>query len=173
MTRPHLLLDASGLIALARMRLIEPVGRSVGSLHVTPEVADEATVGERPGAAVVAHAIRTGVVTLLDPADVRPITGLGTGETATIRRAIELGMVAVLDDLDARRAAGRLGATLTGTVAILVRLCEADRRIALRDALDELDSIGFRIAPTVRAWALATRPDDEGRSPRRRRSPRG
>lgn len=114
----------------------------------------------RRGASVVARAIGDGLVFVLQAAGVPSISGLGPGVTATIRRASESGMTAVIDDLDARRAATRLGVALTGTIALLVRLDEIGGMgsgIWLRDMLDRLGAIGFRISPALRARALEAR----------------
>lgn len=160
MRQPRLLLDGSGLIVLARLGLLERVDRMVDQLHVTPEVIAEVAHGDRPGARAVVDAVATGHVRVLEPVEVRPISGLGSGETATIRRAAELGMTAVIDDLDARRAAARTDVTLTGTIAILVRLSQSDDHVPILDLVDDLDRIGFRVSPAVRAWVLAqARPD--------------
>ena len=157
MSQSRLVLDASALIALARLDLLTDARRLLGVLHVAPEVAAETTESDRPGAIAIREAIGRADVLVLPPAEVRPIPGLGSGETATIRRAAALGMTAVIDDLDARRAAFRLGVALTGTIAILVRLDELGSALTLPDALDRLDHIGFRVAPALRVWALAAR----------------
>jgi len=130
--------------ALARLDLLADTRRLVGALHVAPEVAAETTESDRPGAIAIMEAIGRGDVLVLPPTDVRPLSGFGSGETATIRRAADLGMTAVIDDLDARRAAQRSGVALTGTIAILVRLDELGSRLTLPDAL------GFRVPPALR-----------------------
>lgn len=155
MSQPRLLLDASGLIALARLGLIARVRSTVGELHATAEVVAEAIAGDHPGAGEVTTAIEVGHLRVLEPAEPPPsIPGLGLGETATIRRAAELGMTAVIDDLDARRVAARLNVALTGTIAVLVQLARHDDQTSIVDVLDDLDRIGFRVSATVREWAL-------------------
>jgi predicted nucleic acid-binding protein len=79
---------------------------------------------------------------------------LGLGEAATIALVLERGAIAVLDDRDARRVATRLGVRVTGTVAILVRLHQLGAIESVAACLDELERIGFRASPNVRAWAL-------------------
>lgn len=151
----RLLLDTSSVIVLARLGVIDDVRTYLGTIYIAPEVHGEATVAGRPGAAAVESAIRTGLITVLQPQPLVSLSGLGTGETATIRRAIDEDMTAVIDDLDARRAAARIGVRLTGTIALLVRLDRSGGSVSIRDAIDRLDDMGFRVAATVRAWALA------------------
>jgi predicted nucleic acid-binding protein len=91
---------------------------------------------------------------VLDPVTVPALSGLGRGETTTIRRAAAEGMTAVIDDLDARRRAARLGISLTGTLALLIRL-HATGGPAISASLDELDRIGFRVSPELRVLVLA------------------
>lgn len=152
MSRPQLLFDASALIALARLGLLEAVDQRIGPIHATPEVIAEATVADRPGADIVRRALRSRLVDELAATHISVLSGLGLGESATIRRAATDAMTAVIDDLDARRAAVRLGIPLTGTVALLIRLDRTGGPPISR-SLDELDRIGFRVSATLRADA--------------------
>jgi predicted nucleic acid-binding protein len=153
----RLLFDTSALIALARSGLLEAVDRQVGSIHATPEVIAEATVTGRPGAEAVQQAIRQRRIVVLDAAEMSAVSGLGLGESATIRRAATEGMTAVIDDLDARRAGVRQGISLTGTIAVLIRLDQTGGP-PIAVSLDELERIGFRVSSELRALAL-----DQGR----------
>lgn len=158
MSPPRLLLDTSALIALARLGLLEAVEERVGRIHAVPEVITEATMTGRPGAAVVLQAIGKRRITVLEPADVTAVSGLGAGESATIHRAatdgMTDGMTAVIDDLDARRAGARQGIAMTGTLALLIRLDQTGGP-AIAASLEELERIGFRVSAALRALALA------------------
>lgn len=155
MSRPQLLLDASNAIVLGRLRVIDEGHDLLGALHITSEVHAESTVAGRPGADAVEHAIGQGWIRVLEPGPSLQLSGLGPGETATIRRALAADMTAVIDDLDARRAAGRLGVKLTGTIALLVKLDELGGSLRVTEAIERLDTIGFRLSAAVRTWALA------------------
>jgi predicted nucleic acid-binding protein len=148
------------VIVLGRLGVIDEVRDLLGTLHITAEVHAESTMAGRPGADAVEHAVGQGWITVLEPRQSPPVSGLGSGETATIRRALDAGMTAVIDDLDARRAAGRLGVKLTGTIALLVRLDELGAGLAISDAIDRLDEMGFRLSAAVRTWALAAGAQD-------------
>jgi predicted nucleic acid-binding protein len=57
---------------------------------------------------------------------------------------------AIIDDREGRRAAGKLGLTVIGTLSVLERAAES----ALLDgpaALQAIRSVGFRVSPEVAA----------------------
>jgi len=159
-SRP-LVIDTSGLIALARLDLLASVGQQFGQLLVPRAVFDEATGEARPGADAIRLAIRLAAdqdtMRIVEPPTeqaAQPALALGAGELATIERATSVGGVAVLDDRDARRVAHQRGVPLTGTVAILVRLRQLGAIGSLAETLAQLESIGFRTIDELRAWAL-------------------
>ncbi len=155
MTRP-LVFDTAGLIALARLELLESVNKEFGQVLVPRAVFDEATVDPRPGADAIRLAGERNWIAIVDsviePSE-RTSLSLGAGEVATIALAESVAGVAVLDDRDARRVARQRGISLTGTVAILVRLGQIGAIASLADVLVELESIGFRATEELRAWA--------------------
>jgi predicted nucleic acid-binding protein len=153
-TAPGLLVDASGLIALARLELLPVAAATLGPLQVTGQALAEALVEGMPGAPAIRAAVDRGQLVSIEVTDDGSVLGLGAGETATIVAARTLGLVAVIDDLDARRVAGRQGVTVVGTVALLVRLVRLGVAGPITTLLDRLDAIGFRVAPSVRAWAV-------------------
>ena len=141
-----LVIDTAGLIALARLELLESVGQRFGQLLVPGAVFD-----------AIQLAADGNIIRIVDPpAEQRaqPSLGLGAGEVATIELTASVGGVAVLDDRDARRVAHQRGLPLTGTVAILVRLRQIGAIGSLAEALDQLESIGFRTTDELRAWAV-------------------
>jgi uncharacterized protein len=148
-----LVLDAPGLIALARLGLLDAARRVMGELLVPVGVMAEATDGDRPGASEVSAAHASRRLTLLAAID-EPSIGLGPGESEAIAHAVVLGRPALLDDMQARRVARRRGVTVVGTLAVLARLHEAGELPELGGALDELERIGFRMTPDLRAWAI-------------------
>jgi predicted nucleic acid-binding protein len=152
-TTRSFLFDTSGLIAMARLGMLEAIQRTLGPILVTPEVLDEATVSGRPGATVV-HDAAAAAVVVVEHRGSSVIAGLGLGESSTITASLEYGHLAVIDDMDARRVARKLGVDLTGTVAILVRLTRAGVVSDILDPLDRLEMIGFRLSPDLRRWAI-------------------
>lgn len=156
MSRP-LVIDTAGLIALARLELLASVGEQRGPILVPRAVFEEATLEPRPGAETIRLAAERNTIQIVDPkADQQSAASLslGAGEIATIELASLVGGLAVLDDRDARRVAHQRGVPLTGTVAILVRLRQLGTIVSLAEALDQLDSMGFRTTKELRAWAL-------------------
>lgn len=103
-------------------------------------------------------------VTKLDWVDVRrPEEGktpvatadLGSGERAALALAAESpGSLLIVDDGAARDHARLLGLRFTGTLGVLLRAKRSGRLEALAPILHRLDSLGFRLASTVRAATL-------------------
>ena len=156
MSRP-LVLDTTGLIALARLELLVSLGQQFGQILVPRAVFDEATGEPRAGADAIQLAADHDILQIVDaPTGERaqPSRALGSGEVATIELAASVGGVAVLDDRDARRVARQRGLPLTGTVAILVRLRQLGAIGSLTKTLAQLEAIGFRTTDELRAWAL-------------------
>jgi predicted nucleic acid-binding protein len=151
--------DASALIALARLGLLPVVFGTLGPLRVAAAVITESVGNDRPGSREIKTSVAAGEI-LVSEAPVDSELVLGAGESATIALAKRIDGVAVLDDRDARRVAGRLGVPVTGTIAILVRLRRIGLISSIRQQLDELDRIGFRASPGVRAWALEVTGED-------------
>lgn len=114
----------------------------------------EATVEGGPGAAEVQAAIRSARLLVRE---IEPRTDHARedpGETAAIALARELSCAVLLDDRSARAHASRLGATLTGTLGVLIGLSRSARIDRLEPLLDELAAIGFRMTPELRKEAL-------------------
>lgn len=159
-TDRQLVLDTPALIALARLSLLEAVGRDVGPIVVPAAVYDEGTREELPGAETIRHALAMGLFELVpesDQARHRPVTevqALGAGEMATMEVAAARGGLAVIDDQDARRVAARRGVPVTGTIAVLVRLRQLGAISSLASTLDALEEMGFRATADLHGWAI-------------------
>lgn len=147
-----LILDTPGLIALARLDLLDAAAAVAGRLLVPAAVADEAMLLDRPGAAEVRGAITGGRVQVLPPLDVRD-HDLGRGEAEAIAHAETLSRPVLLDDLGARRRATRRGVPVVGTMALLVRLAQTGAVADIGEALGALEAIGFRSTAALRARA--------------------
>ena len=55
----------------------------------------------------------------------------------------------LMDDLKARKVAGRLGFTITGTLGVLFKLKQEAHIISLDEKITQLIAIGFRISPKI------------------------
>lgn len=82
-------------------------------------------------------------------------TKLGSGESEVLRLALEMaGSVVVVDDRIARRVAAALKVPLKGTIGLLIEAKRTGLIAEVCPVLDQLDSLGFRLAPSARAAAL-------------------
>jgi predicted nucleic acid-binding protein len=81
--------------------------------------------------------------------------GLGPGESEAIALAKERSADRlVLDDRKARRIAQQLGLPVTGTLAILIRAKERGFIASVRDVINALLSLNFRLSDTLVEEAL-------------------
>ena len=84
----------------------------------------------------------------------------GAGEQEAISLALELKAdLLIIDDKSARRAAGRLGLAVTGTLGIL-KQAAARKRVDLSKALVDLRSCGFYMSDELVDNLLEARPDN-------------
>jgi predicted nucleic acid-binding protein len=83
------------------------------------------------------------------------ITDLGPGEREVLALALESPeSVCVIDDALARRVAGALGLRFTGTLGVLLETKRAGITTNVRPLLDQLQSLGFRLAEQTRIAVL-------------------
>lgn len=116
--------DSSPLILLSAIGQLELLHRLFGEVMVPPAVLREVVDSGRgrPGALEIA---RLGWVRRLSPPAVGlplPVARLGGGdaEAIALARALPPEASIILDDLPARRIAGELGRSVTGTGGVLV-----------------------------------------------------
>jgi predicted nucleic acid-binding protein len=153
----HWVLNASPVILLAKCGLIEAVPRLADPLVIPQPVADEIFRGEAQDPAVQwlrragPDYIRPAVAehTALSPAEIGP------GERAVISWALaHNGFVAILDDAIARNRAERLGATVMGTVGVLLALKKAGLIREVRPHLMDVRRVGGHISDSLFGEAL-------------------
>ncbi len=152
MAEAGLVLDAAGLIVLARLGLLAELAAYAGPLLVPHAVFTEATASDRPGSIEIRNAADAGVLSVAatDPGPAPSVEG----EAAAIALARERQLPALFDDRQARRIATTAGVRVVGTLAILVELKRARRIARLGPLLDRLTAIGFRMTPELREDAL-------------------
>ncbi len=156
-----MLVDASGLIALARIGRLQILPTVVGRVHVTRAVLAEATEPDEPGAGAILDLVNEGIITVIDPPDTdegdpEGLTelGLGPGEASLIVACREKDTL-VLDDGNARRAARARGRRLTGLLGLLVAAVEQGRltRDTGLGTLRALARSDFRMTVELYDWA--------------------
>ncbi|MEW6683468.1 MAG: DUF3368 domain-containing protein [Nitrospirota bacterium] len=83
------------------------------------------------------------------------VTDLGPGETEVLMLALELrDAVVILDDALARRVASALDIRVTGTLGVLLDAKRTGRVSSIREYVEQLDALRFRLAPETRAAVL-------------------
>lgn len=141
--------DASPLIALADIGLLDRCESLFGSCVIPPAVANE-----------IAGSVRRprwmDVRRLDGPIDPRiPGSRLDRGEMEVIALAPALGYSQVLiDERTARRVAVSLGLSVIGTVGLLVRAKQQGILPTIRPSLDALRETGFFLGEDVIEVAL-------------------
>jgi predicted nucleic acid-binding protein len=142
-----LVLDASALIALARIGQLDLLRQLAGTVHIPEAVYDEVVRrgAGRPGSADVAHVSWIIRHDVRDRARVDHLRGqVGRGEAEAIVLAWELGADAIiLDDATARGIAEAAGQRVRGLLGLLLYCKERGVVRALKPILDELLAAGF------------------------------
>jgi predicted nucleic acid-binding protein len=91
------------------------------------------------------------------------VTDLGAGEREVLALALETpDSVCVLDDALARQIARALQLRFTGTLGILIDAKRAGLITAVGPQLDQLQSLGFRLAAHTRSAVLRIVSEDAG-----------
>ena len=121
-------INASPIIVLAKLGLIEKASTLADPLVVPEPVAQEINRGAADDAAV--RWLKDAGRGFIRPAEAVPPqlagSGIGLGERSVIAWAlVHPGFVAVLDDSAARSQAGRLAVPVLGTVGVVIRMKQA------------------------------------------------
>lgn len=154
---PEIICNTSPVQYLHQLGSLHFLPALVKSLTVPSAVQDELNAGRELGLDVPDLQIFEWVVVRrpASPVALLLITDLGPGEREVLALALEsLDAVCVLDDSLARRVAGALGLRVTGTLGILLDAKQAGIVMNVRPLLDQLQNLGFRLAPHTRAAVL-------------------
>ncbi|KYF59033.1 hypothetical protein BE08_07160 [Sorangium cellulosum] len=151
------LCNTSPLLYLHQLGRIDLLPALYQRITIPEAVAHELREGARLGHAVprvedltwlavekVEHAALLRLVTDLDAGE-REVLALAAGRPASLL---------LLDDSHARRYATMLGLTFTGTLGVLLRAKQRGLLERVRPCLDQLQALGFRIAPALRGSVL-------------------
>ncbi len=150
-------INASPLILLGRIGLLDLAVDLCDELIVTEAVANEIAAGPADDAArlwLVAHGAR---ITRVDPRPEPDVLAwdLGAGETGVLSWALaNPGAVCVLDDRAARTCARAFSLPLTGTLGVLLAAKKAGRLATVAPLLDALIREGSLLSPALRMECL-------------------
>ena len=149
--------DTSPLQYLHQIKHLDVLPSLATRVLVPPAVVDELQEGMRLG-------LDLPDVNTLDWVEVlRPtgasalplVTDLGPGESEALALALEYReAVVVRDDRVARNVARTLGLRMTGTLSLLLDAKRAGRIEKVTPLLNELESLGFRLADHTRAAVM-------------------
>jgi predicted nucleic acid-binding protein len=140
---------------LDRLELLRQEGREI---FIPRAVAEE--VAEKTDAA--AQAVQMACATWLQIREVADRTAVHLVQAALHKREAEAIVLAtelhaerlVIDDQDARRFATRCGLNIVGTLGILLAAKQRGSIASLRDEIDRLLALGFRVNPRLVAAVL-------------------
>jgi uncharacterized protein len=155
MAEKNWVVNASPLIALAKIGQLELLLGPSRILMIPEAVAEEIRVGPPQDPARVALTIGFGGTPI--PVDVSAEViawGLGRGESAVLCLAAQHGATAVLDDRDARRAAKTMGLDVLGTLGVVLRARAEGRIESASVTLKALQHHGMRLDERLVATAL-------------------
>lgn len=150
-------INASPVIALARVGQVDLLLRLPTSVVIPQEVAEELTRASKGDPARLA--VESGlfpIVATTTPPPALLAWDLGAGETAVLAYAMaHAGWVAVLDDSMARRCARSFSVRMKGTLAIVILAKQHGLIKSATQVLRALRSAGFRLDDAVICDALA------------------
>lgn len=155
--------NASPVIAPARVGQVELLLRLPASVVIPQEVAEELT--RAPEGDPARCAVESGLFPIVATAVPPPALlawDLGAGETAVLAYAMaHAGWVAVLDDSMARRCARSFFVRMKGTLAIVILAKQHGLIESASQVLRALRSAGFRLDDAVIRDALTRTVDEQ------------
>jgi predicted nucleic acid-binding protein len=136
--------DASVLIALSNIGLLDLLEQLVGELVIPPAVAREVTASMSLPPWVLTQALGRPLDARVRRASLHP------GESEAIGLALEISAGRlILDDLPARRLAKTLGLSIVGTAGLALLAKRKGLVPLVRPVLDALRAKGFRLRQDV------------------------
>ena len=154
---PEIISNTSPLQYLHQLGVLDILPKLVTTITVPPAVQDELTVGRNLGLNLPDLQILDWIIVRRPSsfAALPMVTDLGAGEREVLALALEISdCVCVLDDALSRQVASALQLRVTGTLGVLIDAKRAGLISAVRPQLDQLHSLGFRLAAHTRAAVL-------------------
>ena len=162
---PEIISNTSPLQYLHQLGVLDVLPKLATTITVPPAVQDELTAGRKLGLSLPDLQSLDWVIVRRPSSFIALplVTDLGPGEREVLALALETSdSVCVLDDALARQVAAALQLRVTGTLGILIDAKRAGLVPAVRPYLDQLQSLGFRLAAHTRAAVLKTAGESAG-----------
>ena len=160
---PEIICNTSPLQYLHQAELLHILPALAKRILIPPAVVDELGAGRARGIELPDPA-ELEWITVRKPASASAltlVTDLGPGETEVLALALECqDAVVILDNALARQVAEAHGIKLTGTLGLLLDAKKAGLLASVAPALDELQALGFRVAPGTRDSVLKLAGED-------------
>lgn len=154
---PEAIIDTSPIQYLYQTNLLDLLTTLYNRIIIPQAVADELSEGRSQGVALPDPISRSWIRLLqVKESDLVPsLPNLGMGEREAISLAITIpDSLVILDDALARRYARELNVTFTGTLGVLLKAKQSGYINAITPVLDQLNTLGFRLAPATRIAVL-------------------
>lgn len=147
--------DASPLIALARLGLLELLPKLFGKVLVPQAVLDECLASARHlDGPPIREALAKEWLSPADEAVSLPAWNLGAGETSAIAVAQLREAGVIMDDQAGRRVAGQLGIDVIGTAGILILAKRGNLVERVAPLLDALTGSGYFLGDHLKERVL-------------------
>ncbi|MBI4522415.1 MAG: DUF3368 domain-containing protein [Deltaproteobacteria bacterium] len=154
---PEIICNTSPLQYLHQSGVLHILPELVKTITVPPAVQEELETGRKLGLNLPDLQMLDWVIKRRPSSSIALplVTDLGPGEREVLALALETpDSVCVLDDSLARQVARTLRLRITGTLGILIDAKRLGIISAVAPFLDQLQSLGFRLAPHTRAAIL-------------------
>ncbi len=150
--------DATPLIVLSRLGLLDSIAELLGNVYVTSGVVEECTHNTvLPGAIKIATALKQGRLTIKDDFDaaIAEKLNLGRGESEAIALALAYKCPLLIDERKGRRVAKEMGLDILGTGATLIIAKNHGVIESVRPSLEQLDAMGIYLSAKVKSQILS------------------
>ncbi len=138
----NIIVDTSCLIVLEKIEMLYLLNELYGTILVSEEVADE--YGNELAAWIKIKQVQDRKTLKLMSAFV------DLGEASSIALALETeSSTIIIDDLKGRKAAGKLGLKITGTIGVLLKARESNLINSLKITTEKLNASGFLISDAL------------------------
>jgi predicted nucleic acid-binding protein len=162
---PEIISNTSPIQYLHQLGVLDVFQKLVTTITVPPAVRDELAAGRRLGLDLPDLPSLDWII-MRSPsssAALPLVTDLGAGEREVLALALEtLDSVCVLDDALARQVAKASQLRFTGTLGVLIDAKRAGLITAVGPQLDQLQSLGFRLAVHTRSAVLKIAGEEAG-----------